>query len=546
MQNASETIADTASDRLVRNEMVQQVNEALVQLPQKYRQVLELCFLDGLTQKEAAAILGKPVGTIAWRVQQGLERLKAILTRRGVGAVVIASLPGLFAQQAEAASPVAASLWADAALAAAEGADTSAKLGLLGFLSYRGWAAVLLSTVLLSGGGAAAWWISTNTNEAESQAVKPIFEAVVEETLQRKNLRILNQQVLPKLLEALKPFAPGNGEIVVLAREAHDHHVDCVLEVRTSLGGKGTRFEFEYDTLGAELDLRVDFFGRGKCEPVDPNRPIILWRNPFTGKDVIIPIAAMKNAEKTFEVIPLDVRAFEERTTLWKKQVQEDGREGLFPGPIISWAGNLKHLYVTTVGNWLWRGNIQGPDRQWECIGRGANWALAANEDSLFTESNRQILTRPADGIALEWQPLCGIQTEQIKLAATQQYLFYLSNEFNLYGRRSDDRTGPWASMGKAPGGLLLASASWLYSETNLVLSVRSADLTPAPWNVTGARPPKPVEMIAGGRLWSGLSVDASLDCWSTLDDEGVASWRREGPVVNVRREWPGTRVREP
>ena len=130
--------------RLARNEMVEMVLEALVRLPQKYRQALELCFLDGLTQKEAAAILGKPAGTIAWRVQKGLERLKIVLTRRGLGALALGALPGLLAQQADAASPAAAKLSADAALAATASANNTVKLGLLGSFSYRGWAAVLL------------------------------------------------------------------------------------------------------------------------------------------------------------------------------------------------------------------------------------------------------------------------------------------------------------------------------------------------------------------------------------------------------------------
>ena len=47
-----------------------------------------LCHLHGLTQAEAAAQLGVPLGTVATRVRRGCDKLKVALTRRGVAPAV--------------------------------------------------------------------------------------------------------------------------------------------------------------------------------------------------------------------------------------------------------------------------------------------------------------------------------------------------------------------------------------------------------------------------------------------------------------------------
>ncbi len=52
------------------------VREALQQLPDKHRQVLELAYYDGLSQSEIAAQLGLPLGTVKTWSRQGLLTLR--------------------------------------------------------------------------------------------------------------------------------------------------------------------------------------------------------------------------------------------------------------------------------------------------------------------------------------------------------------------------------------------------------------------------------------------------------------------------------------
>ena len=62
-------------------------------LPGKYRDVVVLCYWEGLTQEQAAVELGCPLGTVRSRLARARDLLHRRLTRRGVAplAVVIAA-----------------------------------------------------------------------------------------------------------------------------------------------------------------------------------------------------------------------------------------------------------------------------------------------------------------------------------------------------------------------------------------------------------------------------------------------------------------------
>jgi RNA polymerase sigma factor (sigma-70 family) len=81
------------------------LDEALRQVPQRYRAPLLLCYLEGKTQEEAARQLGCPLGTVRSRIARGRERLKAVLERRGLRLSATALAAALAASDASAAVP---------------------------------------------------------------------------------------------------------------------------------------------------------------------------------------------------------------------------------------------------------------------------------------------------------------------------------------------------------------------------------------------------------------------------------------------------------
>jgi RNA polymerase sigma factor (sigma-70 family) len=60
------------------------LHEEVRRLPDRYRIPIVLCYLEGVTQEDAAASLGWPLGTVRSRLARARERLRGRLTRRGV------------------------------------------------------------------------------------------------------------------------------------------------------------------------------------------------------------------------------------------------------------------------------------------------------------------------------------------------------------------------------------------------------------------------------------------------------------------------------
>jgi len=60
------------------------LHDELGRLPQRYRVVIVLCYLEGLACEAAALRLGVPVGTVKSRLARGRERLRGRLFRRGL------------------------------------------------------------------------------------------------------------------------------------------------------------------------------------------------------------------------------------------------------------------------------------------------------------------------------------------------------------------------------------------------------------------------------------------------------------------------------
>ncbi len=81
------------------------LDRAIDALPARYRESIVLCYLEGRTQAEAAALLGRPAGTIATRCRRGLAALRRRLGARGER-LSLTGLSGLMAAYGSTKTPV--------------------------------------------------------------------------------------------------------------------------------------------------------------------------------------------------------------------------------------------------------------------------------------------------------------------------------------------------------------------------------------------------------------------------------------------------------
>ena len=113
-------------DEVTFRELQAVFDEELSGLPEKYRSPILLCCLEGRTREEAARCLGWSLATVKDRLEQGRERLRARLGRRGLslgtGLLAVWLLSGRpQAASAAVTSPFPAKATAAAALAIATG-----------------------------------------------------------------------------------------------------------------------------------------------------------------------------------------------------------------------------------------------------------------------------------------------------------------------------------------------------------------------------------------------------------------------------------------
>lgn len=80
----SQTPHDSAEQDALRDAFDAAVEEALDSLPDKFKRVVRLVDLDGLSYQEAADVLGVPIGTVMSRLHRARRRIKSRLSEDGL------------------------------------------------------------------------------------------------------------------------------------------------------------------------------------------------------------------------------------------------------------------------------------------------------------------------------------------------------------------------------------------------------------------------------------------------------------------------------
>ena len=81
VSNSAEDVAPNASEALERRDTLQQLRDAVLSLPSRYREVVILCDLEGVTYETAAASIGCAIGTIRSRLHRARQLLATKLRR---------------------------------------------------------------------------------------------------------------------------------------------------------------------------------------------------------------------------------------------------------------------------------------------------------------------------------------------------------------------------------------------------------------------------------------------------------------------------------
>lgn len=81
---AVEPVCADPADEITWSEVRQVIDEELQRQPARYRDPLVLCYLEGLSQEEAARQLGWRVGVLRGRLDRGRQRLRRRLEHRGI------------------------------------------------------------------------------------------------------------------------------------------------------------------------------------------------------------------------------------------------------------------------------------------------------------------------------------------------------------------------------------------------------------------------------------------------------------------------------
>jgi RNA polymerase sigma-70 factor (ECF subfamily) len=81
--------AETALERLERSEAIARLRNAVLTLPEHYREPITMCDLEGRSYEEASALMGCPVGTVRSRLNRARSILLEKLRPSHVGARVL-------------------------------------------------------------------------------------------------------------------------------------------------------------------------------------------------------------------------------------------------------------------------------------------------------------------------------------------------------------------------------------------------------------------------------------------------------------------------
>jgi RNA polymerase sigma factor (sigma-70 family) len=166
-------------------ELRELLDEEVGRLPEKYRQPVVLCYLEGLTNEQAADRLGCPRGTVVSRLSRAREQLRRRLLRRGIDlsaslAAPVAAVPAAVVDAVIRGGPVVRDgVFSSSVLSLAEGV-------LLGMSLHKLRLAALAVLTLAVLAGAGVWAGRPTASGSVPPSTRSIARAVVKKADDKK------------------------------------------------------------------------------------------------------------------------------------------------------------------------------------------------------------------------------------------------------------------------------------------------------------------------------------------------------------------------
>jgi RNA polymerase sigma factor (sigma-70 family) len=256
-----------------------ELHEELERLPDRYREPIVLCHLEGLTQEQAARRLGWPLGTVQSRLARGRNRLRDRLVRRGVTLSIAAFAAGAGASAEAAVTVRWVECTARAAVQIAAGRSiagsvpaavlllwqSAARSLLMGRLLIAG--AVMATVGILAAASAALGWVAQDPGDlvrgrvdrAQPEPAKPPSIAGHWIVLYLAGTAAGKRQayVEPGLM------VHNTEDTINLPLLTGDHLIDHPRKMEYSTGREGGRLDPVIDAVGEHGPDRTKFLLRG-------------------------------------------------------------------------------------------------------------------------------------------------------------------------------------------------------------------------------------------------------------------------------------------
>jgi RNA polymerase sigma factor (sigma-70 family) len=272
MQKAQSGVEVSESQR---REVRERLDEAVGALPERFREVVLLCHLEGASQQDVAERLGLPAGTVASRAKRGLERLRRRLAR-GSAPLGAAALAGLLAEGAAGATRTfdAAALLSSV-VAASKGAAAGA-------------APAIPASILAKGAMQAMFWTKVKMAAAVLSAITcagaavPLTVAAVHGAEKPGDERVLGGEPPPQPVPQ-----PGGAKVMIFSSEE-----------RSTTGGKADKNQLARAAMGADLVVVVKVTRIENAKAGEKKDPVaaggIRVVGPAGGEDKLITAEAVE------------------------------------------------------------------------------------------------------------------------------------------------------------------------------------------------------------------------------------------------------------